>query len=277
MILSICPPHMYACITLFKFNSSVRSAAVSEATSMNDCCSCQVQAWIKRSWAGERIKLWLSCLHSHTEHGLSIHLSVSSHTPSRQVRSWMLETIQWRSLRAPTPCLRFKKSSPSNPPSSPCISEMICVEISMQNGMGTVSLETGVGQIGEYLNPWTVSEIFMLNWNIFFLPTLTLGDEGRSLWALSTYTESRQEKKKIHIHLPASPPDLRPFVPAAVKVVGFFKTFSRLHFCYSPWEASNLFLYIRHPSSSDFLIKCAKQSIIHLGPTFPLECAMAVI
>lgn len=38
-------------------------------------------------------------------------------------------------------------------------------------------------------------------------------------------------------------PDSRPVVPVALKADGDFRNASHLHFCYSPWEASNLSVY----------------------------------
>ena len=84
LILFIYHPHAYACITLFKFNSSVRPAAVSEATYRNDCCSCQVQAWVKRSGAGGGLGFGSAvCILRRS----MVRASVSSHTRTRQVKS----------------------------------------------------------------------------------------------------------------------------------------------------------------------------------------------
>lgn len=87
-------PHTYSCITLFKFNHSVRPAAVSEAA----------HKWLllllpgasaHKKVAGREDSAWLSCPHSHTGHGLS----VCPLTHSRQVRGCISGMIPWCSYK----------------------------------------------------------------------------------------------------------------------------------------------------------------------------------
>lgn len=101
------------------------------------------------------------------------------------------------------PSVALKTAFTANSPSSVWISEMICTELYMQNGVGTVSPETGVGWVGEYLHLQTVPEIFLLHWNIFFPCSPKKRKAGRSLWAVPhTHTTESNRGTKSTRHGP---------------------------------------------------------------------------
>lgn len=79
----------------------------------------------------------------------------------------------------------------------PWIWGIICAEIQMPSGMGTVSPETGVGWVGEYRHLQMAPETFALNWNIFFPRSTENVKEGSSLWTVThtPTTESIRAKK----------------------------------------------------------------------------------